>query len=172
MSFLQSQQDVGLFQTRFRQWDGETLLSSPIPKDEVELNTYKLRLKLTLEETFELLEATTNKEYYDSVFQPLLDQINNGINNISNESIEVKPVDILDAVTDINVINLGTINLLGLDAQSAWDEVMRANMSKLDENGNPVFREDGKIMKSNQYVPPDLMATLKPFIYEKEKSTT
>lgn len=166
MSFLQSQQDVGLFQTRFRQWDGETLLSSPIPKDEVELNTYKLRLKLTLEETFELLEATTNKEYYDSVFQPLLDQINNGINNISNESIEVKPVDILDSVVDTTYVNWGFCNLLGLDLTSAWNEVQASNMSKLDEDGNPIFREDGKVMKNlATYIPPDLTKIYKNFRY-------
>ena len=166
MSFLQSQQDVGLFQTRFRQWVGETLLSSPIPKDEVELNTYKLRLKLTLEETFELLEATTNKEYYDSVFQPLLDQINNGINNISNESIEVKPVDILDSVVDTTYVNWGFCNLLGLDLTSAWNEVQASNMSKLDEDGNPIFREDGKVMKNlATYIPPDLTKIYKNFRY-------
>ena len=156
MSFLQAQQDVGLFQTHFRQWDGETLLSSPIPKDEVELNTYKLRLKLTLEETFELLEATATKEYYNSVFQPLLDQINEGINNISLETIEVKPVDILDAITDVSYVNFGMSNLLGLDLTSAWNEVQASNMSKLDEDGNPIFREDGKVLKGPNFFQPKL----------------
>ena len=42
----------------------------------------------------------------------------------------------------------------------AFKEVHRSNMSKLDENGKPIFREDGKILKSNLYSPPNL----KPFI--------
>jgi predicted HAD superfamily Cof-like phosphohydrolase len=40
--------------------------------------------------------------------------------------------------------------------EEVFDEIQRSNMSKLDENGNPIFREDGKIMKSNLYFKPNI----------------
>ena len=42
----------------------------------------------------------------------------------------------------------------------AFDEVHRSNMSKLDENGEPIFREDGKVMKSHLFSEPDLKSIL------------
>ena len=47
--------------------------------------------------------------------------------------------------------------------EDAFDEVHRSNMSKLDENGNPIFREDGKIMKSNLFSEPDLKSILEKY---------
>ena len=44
--------------------------------------------------------------------------------------------------------------------KDAFDEVHRSNMSKLDENGNPIFREDGKVMKSHLFIQPDLTGVL------------
>ena len=156
MSFLQAQNDVALFQTQFKQWDGETLLSSPLPKDEAELETYKLRLRLSIEETFELFEATVNTTVFHNTFQPILNTLNKAINDLTIDSMDVKPVDLLDAITDVSYVNFGLSNLLGLDLTSAWNEVQASNMSKLDENGNPIFREDGKVLKSNLYFQPKL----------------
>lgn len=44
--------------------------------------------------------------------------------------------------------------------EDAFDEVHMSNMSKLDENGNPIFREDGKVMKSHLFIEPDLTGVL------------
>jgi len=44
--------------------------------------------------------------------------------------------------------------------EEVFDEIQRSNMSKLDENGQPIFREDGKIMKSNLYFRPDIRSIL------------
>jgi len=41
-----------------------------------------------------------------------------------------------------------------------YDEIHRSNMSKLDENGQPIFREDGKILKSNLYFKPEIKRIL------------
>lgn len=44
----------------------------------------------------------------------------------------------------------------GWDADKMFDLVHQSNMTKLDKNGTPVYREDGKIMKSDKYIPVDL----------------
>jgi predicted HAD superfamily Cof-like phosphohydrolase len=44
--------------------------------------------------------------------------------------------------------------------EEVFDEIQRSNMSKLDENGQPIFREDGKILKSNLYFKPDIRKIL------------
>lgn len=150
------QQLTADFMYSVKQWNGVDLLPHPKPLCDKDLATYKLRLKLTLEETFEALEAVTTANYYAKTFKPLLDLINQGIENITIDNIEVKPVDLLDALTDIDVVNTGFANLMGFDLEAANKEVYKSNMSKLDENGNPIFREDGKLLKSSLYVPPNL----------------
>jgi predicted HAD superfamily Cof-like phosphohydrolase len=41
-----------------------------------------------------------------------------------------------------------------------FEEIQRSNMSKLDVNGNPIYREDGKVLKSDQYFKPDIRTIL------------
>ena len=72
-------------------------------------------------------------------------------------------VEIADALGDQLYILFGTILKHGLQhkIEEVYDEIHRSNMSKLDENGNPIFREDGKILKSNLYFKPDIAKILK-----------
>ena len=148
---------VAPFMTKCKQWDGKTILSSPKPKDDAELATYKLRLKLSIEETFELFEAVLTKEEYLSKFQPLLDQIDINIDAIASEDMEVKPVDVFDSLVDQDYVNIGFANILGLDMSAGFNEVQRSNMTKLDANGEAILRYDGKLLKSDLYVAPDLV---------------
>ncbi|MFI5218739.1 MAG: hypothetical protein ACHQNT_04555 [Bacteroidia bacterium] len=69
---------------------------------------------------------------------------------------------IADALGDKLYILCGTIIAHGLQHKIAevFNEIHRSNMSKLDENGKPLYREDGKIMKSNNYFLPDIKAVL------------
>lgn len=164
MSFLKQQDDVSQFMMTFKQWNGKDLLSHPQPKDEQELDTYKLRLKLSIEETFELFEATCTEEHYNTVFKPILLGLNDAIALLRIEDMDVKPVKVLDSIVDQDVVNYGFANLLGLDLTPAWEEVHRSNMSKLGEDGQPVFREDGKVLKGPNYFEPDLES-----VYEKNK---
>lgn len=159
---------VGDFMTKVTQWDGKTLLSTT--PTEQELDTYKLRLKLCLEETFELFEAVLTKEAYDTKFGKILDQVNSEINSIELSQAEIKPVDIFDSLVDQDYVNIGFANLLGLDMKAGFDEVQKSNMSKLDKDGKPIFREDGKLLKSDQYIPPDLNKVYSntKYIYGKE----
>ncbi len=71
-------------------------------------------------------------------------------------------VEVADALGDMLYILCGTINAHGLQHKIAevFEEIQRSNMSKLDENGKPIYREDGKVMKSAQYFRPDIAGVL------------
>ena len=67
-------------------------------------------------------------------------------------------VGVADAITDCLYILYGTALEWGLGDKlpDLFDEVHRSNMSKLDANGKPLYREDGKIIKGENYTPPHL----------------
>lgn len=71
-------------------------------------------------------------------------------------------VEIADALGDKMYILFGSILKHGLQhkIEEIFDEIHRSNMSKLDEKGQPIFREDGKIMKSSNYFKPDIKKVL------------
>ena len=69
---------------------------------------------------------------------------------------------IADALGDKMYILFGTIIAHGLQykIEEVFDEIHRSNMSKLDDNGKPIYREDGKIMKSKNYFLPEIAEIL------------
>lgn len=95
---------------------------------------YTLRYNLIKEENDEYLEACENGDI----------------------------VEIADALGDQLYILFGTILKHGLQhkIEEVYDEIHRSNMSKLDEKGQPIFREDGKILKSDLYFRPDIKKIL------------
>ena len=104
-------------------------------KDSPELpnqETTNLRLELIAEELGELEEAIANKDL----------------------------VEIADALTDILYVTYGAGHAFGLDLDACFREVQRSNMSKLGEDGKPIYREDGKVLKGPDYSEPDLKKTL------------
>ncbi len=72
------------------------------------------------------------------------------------------PVEVADALGDMLYILCGTILKHGLQDHMAavFEEIQRSNMSKLDANGQPIFREDGKVLKSDRYFRPDIARVL------------
>ncbi len=70
--------------------------------------------------------------------------------------------EIADAVGDMLYILCGTILKHGLQDKIAdvFEEIQRSNMSKLDKNGQPIYREDGKVLKSELYFKPDIKRIL------------
>ncbi len=64
--------------------------------------------------------------------------------------------EILDGLVDIMVIAAGTADIFNYDLTGAWTEIMRSNMSKVQEDGTVLRREDGKVLKPDGYTPPDL----------------
>ena len=88
----------------------------------------KLRIDLIKEELEELTEAIKN-----------------------NDLLEVA-----DALTDILYVTYGAGHAFGIDLDKCFEEVQNSNMSKLDENGQPIYNESGKVMKGPNYFKPDL----------------
>ena len=88
----------------------------------------KLRLDLIKEELEELTEAMNNKDL----------------------------LEVADALTDILYVTYGAGHAFGIDLDKCFDEVQNSNMSKLDENGKPIYNESGKVMKGPNYFKPDL----------------
>ena len=88
----------------------------------------KLRIDLIKEELDELQEAMKN-------------------NNL---------LEVADALTDILYVTYGAGHAFGIDLDKCFEEVQNSNMSKLDENGKPIYNESGKVMKGPNYFKPDL----------------
>lgn len=66
-----------------------------------------------------------------------------------------------DALADILYVAYGAALTFGLPINEIFAEVHRSNMTKLGEDGNPIFRPDGKILKGPNYTPPDIKRFIK-----------
>ena len=61
-----------------------------------------------------------------------------------------------DALTDILYVTYGAGHAFGINLDKCFEEVQNSNMSKLDDNGKPIYNEHGKVMKGPNYFKPDL----------------
>ena len=84
-----------------------------------------------------------------SLIQEELDELTKAINE--NDILEVA-----DALTDILYVTYGAGHAFGIDLDSCFDEVQNSNMSKLGQDGKPIYNEAGKVMKGPNYFKPDL----------------
>ena len=75
---------------------------------------------------------------------------------VANEDI----VEIADALTDLLYVVYGAGHAFGIDLDECFLEVHASNMSKLDNDGQPIYREDGKVLKSDNYFKPNLASVL------------
>ena len=64
--------------------------------------------------------------------------------------------EVADALTDILYVTYGAGHAFGINLDKCFEEVQNSNMSKLDENGKPIYNESGKVMKGPNYFKPDL----------------
>ncbi|MEN8769105.1 MAG: nucleoside triphosphate pyrophosphohydrolase family protein [Candidatus Arcticimaribacter sp.] len=98
-------------------------------------NIIELRFRLMEEENLEYLEAAKNKDM----------------------------VEVADALGDMLYILCGTILTHGMQhkIEEVFDEIQRSNMSKLGADGEPIYREDGKVMKGPYYFKPNIEKILK-----------
>ena len=87
-----------------------------------------LRVNLIKEELDELIEAMNKKDL----------------------------VEVADALTDILYVTYGAGHAFGINLDICFDEVQRSNMSKLGNDGKPIYNEHGKVMKGPKYFKPDL----------------
>ena len=65
-------------------------------------------------------------------------------------------LEVADALTDILYVTYGAGHAFGIDLDKCFEEVQNSNMSKLDENGKPIYNESGKVMKGPNYFKPDI----------------
>ena len=93
----------------------------------------ELRVNLIVEELEELKIAVKNKDLKETV----------------------------DALTDILYVTYGAGHAFGVDLDKCFDEVQKSKMSKLDEDGKPIYNESGKVMKGPNYFKPNLSKFLK-----------
>jgi predicted HAD superfamily Cof-like phosphohydrolase len=101
-------------------------------KDKAEFSdakTNKLRVDLIKEELEELTQAMNDKNL----------------------------LEVADALTDILYVTYGAGHAFGIDLDKCFDEVQNSNMSKLGEDGKPIYNESGKVMKGPNYFKPDLL---------------
>ena len=111
--------------------------NSKDPIGKLENNKEKLRFNLMKEENEEYLEAAVKGDI----------------------------VEVADALGDMLYILCGTIIEHGMQdlIDEVFEEIHRSNLSKLDENGNPIYREDGKVIKGPNYFKPDIKKIIENF---------
>ena len=74
------------------------------------------------------------------------------------EAMENKDLlEVADALTDILYVTYGAGHAFGIDLDKCFEEVQSSNMSKLGEDGKPIYNESGKVMKGPKYFKPDLI---------------
>tara|TARA_B000000460_G_scaffold229874_1_gene187095 strand:- start:18 stop:389 length:372 start_codon:yes stop_codon:yes gene_type:complete len=66
-----------------------------------------------------------------------------------------------DALTDILYVTYGAGHAFGVNLDKCFDEVQQSNMSKLGDDGKPIYNDEGKVMKGPKYFKPDLNKFLK-----------
>ena len=93
----------------------------------------KLRYNLTKEELNEFKEAVKDKDLKE----------------------------VADSLTDILYVTYGAGHAFGIDLDKCFEEVQQSNMSKLGEDGKPIYNEQGKVMKGPKYFKPDLSKFIK-----------
>ena len=95
-------------------------------------NIIKLRINLIKEELLELEEALNEKNIEETA----------------------------DALTDILYVTYGAGHAFGINLDKCFDEVQKSNMSKLDEFGDPIYNDQGKVMKGPSYFKPNFKKIL------------
>ena len=117
------------------------------------------------QELFMQICEQTTKDFNNSQFNLYLSLIQEETGELAAAVAAQNNVDTLDALIDILVVTIGAIHSMGADAEGAWKEVMRTNFAKVQTpEGKPLRREDGKILKPANWVPPDLV----PFLQKQD----
>ena len=87
--------------------------------------------------------------------------INEELEELKKAISENNIVEVADALTDILYVVYGAGHAFGIDLDKCFKEVQDSNMSKLGEDGKPIYNEHGKVMKGPKYFKPDLSKFLK-----------
>ena len=102
-------------------------------------------------------EVKTKSEFSDDKTNKLrVDLIKEELDELTNAMKEKDLTEVADALTDILYVTYGAGHAFGIDLDKCFDEVQNSNMSKLGEDGKPIYNEAGKVMKGPNYFKPDL----------------
>ena len=92
----------------------------------------------------------------NKIVQLRIDLIEEELNELKEAVKNNDIVEVADALTDILYVTYGAGHSFGVDLDKCFDEVQRSNMSKLGDDGKPIYNESGKVMKGPDYFAPDL----------------
>lgn len=154
--FSLSSQADGLWQAKVQVF--HELFNSPVgPKPLTDNNVghmsderIKLRIGLIAEELIELCDAAAvDLKISDGKFSMTT------LSGVTRDAVEM-----VDACTDINYVVAGLAVEMGVDLNAPFNEVHASNMTKLGEDGKPIFRHDGKILKGPHYKRPQIDVVL------------
>ena len=85
-----------------------------------------------------------------------VDLIKEELEELTKAMDEKDLLEVADALTDILYVTYGAGHAFGINLDKCFDEVQSSNMSKLGEDGKPIYNEVGKVMKGPNYFKPDL----------------
>ena len=103
-------------------------------------------------------QATLSTEKINSLRISLIEE---ELDELKQAIKEKNLKEVADALTDILYVTYGAGHAFGIDLDKCFDEVQNSNMSKLGENGKPIYNESGKVMKGPNYFKPDLNKFIK-----------
>ena len=102
-------------------------------------------------------EVKAKAEFSDEKTNKLrVDLIKEELDELTKAMDEKDLLEVADALTDILYVTYGAGHAFGIDLDKCFDEVQNSNMSKLDENGKPIYNDSGKVMKGPNYYKPNL----------------
>ena len=102
-------------------------------------------------------EVKTKANFSDEKTNKLrVDLIKEEIEELTKAMDEKDLLEVADALTDILYVTYGAGHAFGINLDKCFDEVQSSNMSKLGEDGKPIYNEAGKVMKGPNYFKPDL----------------
>lgn len=103
-------------------------------------------------------EVKTKASFSDEKTNELrLHLISEELEELKNAMESKDLLEVADALTDILYVTYGAGHTFGINLDKCFDEVQNSNMSKLGEDGKPIYNESGKVMKGPNYFKPDLL---------------
>ena len=85
-----------------------------------------------------------------------IDLIKEELEELTEAMQDENLLEVADALTDILYVTYGAGHAFGIDLDKCFEEVQNSNMSKLGDDGKPIYNEAGKVMKGPNYFKPDL----------------
>ena len=116
----------------------------------------------------DFMEAFSQEVLYEPILPDFnlaalrLDLIEEEVQELRDGLGKGSMLEIADALTDILYVVYGAGHAFGIDLDECFDEVHSSNMTKLGEDGRPMYRDDGKVMKGPNYREPDLRQFVEP----------